>query len=180
MGVDTKAPNEPATQHILLDTCILQYLSNKQLGEQLIPYLVALQERKFILAISEISIYELLSGSTIKQEQEGLAVLNLFKVYQIIQNVLIAASQLSTLYHCEEGLPDNAISPQDKFIAATSVLTGSLILTANVSDFPRPFFQEVEEKLIFYRKKDKTRMQVVQILRPNNVFIQTRFTDRPK
>lgn len=100
--------------------------------------------RGFGLAISYISILELLADATIKQEQ------------------------------------NEDISLADKVITATSILSGSLVLTADVNDFPRPFFSEAEEKLIEYRKKNKTNMISLQILRPNIVYINQRFSERPR
>lgn len=166
-------------QSIILDTCIVRYISNKFIGLNLITYLAELLSRGFDLSVSEVTIYELLSGCTVKQEKEGVAALSLFKTFQISTNVLIAASQLSTLYHCEKIIADDGISMQDKIIASTAILTGSLILSADVNDFPRPFFHEGEEKPIYYRRKDKAEMLIIQILRPNHLVIQKRFAERP-
>ena len=49
-------------QDIILDTCILQYLGNKNLQEDLDTYLRELISRGFLLTISEISIAELLTN----------------------------------------------------------------------------------------------------------------------
>lgn len=170
-------------QNIILDTNILQYIGNKKIAPGLLVYLADLVNRGFGLAISEISCYELLSGTTIKQEQEGLNLLEKFVRYTVDIQVILAASQLSTLYFHQRKLEDREvdreISPQDKFIAATAILTNSLIITANINDFPRPFFQEAEEKPLLYKDNNKIRMLVVQLLRPNQTVTQQRFQERP-
>jgi len=166
-------------QDIILDTCVLQYTSDKFIAVELQNYLIGLVKRGFELATSNISIFELLSGSTITNEAKGLKILNLFKNYKIDENLLLAASQLSTLYD-KEKVPSQDISISDKIIATTAILTGSLIITADINDFPRPFFETAEEKLFFYQHKNKTKMKVIQLLRPNQVVISQRFSERPQ
>ncbi len=173
---------ETPQQVIILDTNILQYINNQKILAQLLSYLSDLVKRGFGLAISEVTYYELLSGTTAKQEEDGLNILNNFTKYVVELRVLVAASQLSTLYYhqCKlEGRTSHDISVQDKIIASTAILTGSLILTANINDFPRPFFHEAEEKPLFYKDGNKTKMLVLQLLRPNQVVIQQRFQERP-
>lgn len=148
----------------------------------MLSYLTNLMGRGFGLVISEVSYYELLSGTTTKQEKDRLNFLNELTRYLVELRVFIAASQLSTLYsqQCKrENRTSHEISCPDKIIAATAVLTGSLILTANISDFPRPFFREAEERLIFYKDHDKTQILVLQLLDPNNSVIQQKFQERP-
>lgn len=170
-------------QNIILDTNILQYTGNKKFSVELILYLADLARRGFGFAISDVTYYELLSGTTVKQEQQSIELLDKFNRYFVEITVLIAASRLSTLYYhqCKlEGRTSHDISFEDKIIASTAILTGSLILTANINDFPRPFFQEAEEKAIFYRDRNITKMLILQLLRPNQTIILQRFQERPR
>ena len=80
--------------------------------------------------------------------------------------ILYLAAQLQSLYH-KEKIPYQHISLADRIIAATAIYTNSSILTADINDFPRPFFTEVEEKLFHYRHKNCTKLQVMQLLAPN-------------
>lgn len=169
----------PQKQSIVLDTCLLLYLGNKNIKDELLKYLAELLGRGFDMAISEVTIFELLSGAHIKQEQEGFETLKLFKTFQITSEVLVAASQLSTLYREEKIPQENSISLPDKIIASTTTLTGSLILTADVNDYPRPFFIEAEIKYIFYFKNSKQEMLNIQLLRPDYTIINKRFNERP-
>jgi predicted nucleic acid-binding protein len=134
-----KQTQKQSKQDIILDTCILQYISNKKISGQLISYLASLVKKDFNLAISDISIQELLTNATIRQEKEGLALLSNFKNYQLESNILVSASQLSTLYN-QRKIPNQNISVPDKIIASTAILSDSLIMTADINDFPRPFF----------------------------------------
>lgn len=164
-------------QNIILDTCILQYLSNTHIKPELNQYISELINRGFGPAISDISISELLQDATVEQEKAGLSIIGLFNRYPLSESILIGAAQLSSLY--KEAIETNIdISIGDKIIASTSVLSGSLILTADVNDYPRPFFWEAEEKWITYRKKNKSNILVVQLLRPNIEYINQRFTNR--
>ena len=166
--------------HILLDTCIIQYAASKETGPMFQQYLTELDSRGFPLAISEISVYELLQGTSATKEAELLQWLNSFNArYLVDSNVLITAAQLRTLYDMEK-VPQEQIGDGDKVISSTSVLTDSLICTANVNDFPRPFFYEAERKQIIYNHKSTERMIMVFLLGADIDIINHRFANRPK
>ena len=80
-----------------------------------------------------------------------------------------------------DGLEPKQIENGDKFIAATSILTGSLILTANSRDFPSPCFLESERKpIIFEEKRNRTKCILFTILTSDITMINQRFNNRPK
>lgn len=170
--------NNPVQSHILLDTCILQYLGNKDFGGELLAYLTSLVDQKHIFAISQISISELLANMNVTQEKEGIEKLNIFTQYLVDSSTLHASARLSTVYKLEN-INENQISVGDKIIASTAILTDSMILTSNVNDFPRPFFRTVDEKLIFFTKKNSKKMIVFQLLRPNYDILNQKFAERP-
>lgn len=161
---------------IILDTNILQYFGNKHIGPLLRQYLQVLRGRNFTLSISEVTIFESLAFSKRHQEDEIVRTLNQFLHKPITKEVLVTSSWLSKLYIIEQ-IPLLQISTEDKILGATALLTNSLIVTANVNDFPRPFFKEKEEELIFYRYKNKKRMIAVYLLEPNLPVIQERFDE---
>ena len=165
-------------QDIILDSNVIQYLGDSKISTELLKYLIELQSSNFILSISNISICELLSGTTKKQEAEGIQILSIFKRYEINDSVLIGAAQLFTLYSNAK-IPNDQVSVADRIISSTSIITGSLVLTSDVNDFPRPFFKEVAEKLIFYKYKNKTQMRILQVLSPNTEIINELFSRRP-
>lgn len=174
-----KENQEQPKQYILLDSNIVQYAADKFASVEIVPYLQELMNRGFGLAISDITIYELLKGANVKKENEMLQTLNLFQTYFVTQQVLLAAARLETIYKIEGILP-NQIEEGDKFIAATSILTGSLIITANIRDFPWPYFQEVERKIAVYSEKRKrSKCVMLAILNPDIQMVNQRFSERP-
>lgn len=170
-------------QDLILDTCILGYLGDKILNPLILEYLTELIGRGFELAISEITCFELLSENNTAKENEGVSLLALFKRYLVDLSVLVSAAQLSTVYKVHANVEKKSlpvIEVPDKIIASTTIKTGSLVLTANTNDFPRPLFSEAEEKHIIFKEKGKTKMLVLQILRPNYSVIGQRFSERDK
>lgn len=155
-------------QDIILDSNILGYLSDKNFGLDLKNVLVKLQNNKFNLSISEITIFELLKlkNRSQKEEDEGRQQLSQFKRYFIESNVLITASQMSLIYNSDK-IPNDQISTEDLIIGATSVLTGSLIFTADIYDFPTPYFKVEHEYIANYKKKNKSCFQVFHFLSPD-------------
>ena len=167
-------------QNIILDSNIIQYSAERNASPIFVPYLIELSQRGFGFAISDITIHELLKGANIKNESEMLALLNAFQRYFLTDNVLIASARLETIYKIE-GIEQKQIEDGDKFIAATAILTGSLILTANARDFPSPYFQELERKpLIYSDKKRRSKCILVSLLAPDISMVNQRFSQRPK
>ena len=173
-------PSSEVTPNVLLDTCIIQYAVSKDTGAIFQQYLAEFSSRGYPLAISEFSIYELLQGTSVSKEAELLQWLNSFNTrYLVANNVLLAAAQLRTLYDMEK-ISREQVGDGDKIIASTSILTGSPILTANLNDFPRPFFYEIERKQLIYRYKDTQRMIPTCLLAADTDIINSRFSSRPK
>lgn len=171
--------DEIPQQYLILDTCVVQYLGTKEIKEQLLNYLIEVESRGFHYAISDFSIYELLQGVSASKESELQSRLQNFNRYAVETNILIAAAQIKTLYDMEK-LPQTQISDGDKVIAATSILTGSSIVTANFNDFPRPYFVEMERQNILYKHKNVDRLLPVYIVAPDFSVINFRFANRPK
>lgn len=161
---------------VILDTNIIRYIGNKSISIALNSYLQELTERSFIFTLSEITIFESLAFSKLHQEIKIATTLNNFIHKPITKEVLATASWLTKLYSAAD-IPFQQISTEDDIIAATALLTSSLILTANVNDFPRPFFTEYEEKLIFYNYKNRKRMIAIYMLEPNIPFIKEKFNE---
>lgn len=175
---DNPLKTEIPKKYILLDTCSLRYLSsenNEDLAQKVANYLIELNVRGFTLAISEISIYELLEGVTQKREVNLLNVLSIFDYFFVERRDLIAGAELHDLYRDQskinkagkllEGKPGN-IEMADKIIAATCIFSMAPILTADGNDFPRPFFFEHEIKKIEFLDKGKTKVVVLYLLNP--------------
>lgn len=164
--------------YVLLDTNILQYLNNPVLAKELLTYLEEIKKTGFEFAISDFSIFESLAGIPKQKETQLTNTLQAMPRFAVIDNVLLVAAQLTTVYRMEKA-EFESIAVGDKIIAATSLLNGSLILTANSNDFPRPIFSETHKKLIFYKEKSKDRMISIYLLSPDFEFVKFRYDNRP-
>ncbi len=160
----------------VLDTNILQYLQKSVFSTDLADFITRFRERDSKPKISDISLCELLSGCNHNQEVASLKILNQFERYSIDEDILTVAAKLQNIYRLLGVEPDQ-VSLADRIIAATSIVMGADILTANVNDFPRPVFKEKHEELFLYRKGYKTCLQVVQILSPNWELVESYLTD---
>ncbi len=175
-----KVPQKQETQiqNIICDTNILGYSGSKKGSNECINFLQELLSRKFGLAISNITTFELLKGTDTAKEKEGISFLSNFIRYDLDDSVLLAAARLDNIYK-EEKVNVDGIEQPDKIIAATAVLTGSIILTADRNGFPFPFFVEVEYRNIKYEiKTGHTRSIHICILAPNINLISEIFNRR--
>jgi len=165
------------TQNVILDTNIISYAANKASLIEFSTYVSELALRGFGLAISDISIYELLRGAAKQKEGELIRLLALFTRYDLSSNVMVASAQLDSIMKMEQ-ITVEGIDHGDKFIAATAILTNSLIMTANYRDFPLPFFQEVERRLLTYMEKGRPKSICVLLLQPDLELVKLRFNTR--
>ena len=147
-------PDKAPKQKILLDTNIISDLKDKNIQIPLTSYLLELVQRGFEFALSSVTMYELMRGLSIKNEKKMFEFISPYFRYFITDEVLITSAQLDNLMKMEN-INVNSVDHGDKIISATAILTGSLILTANVRDFPLPFFHEVEYKPLFYQDQKK-------------------------
>lgn len=98
--------------------------------------------------------------------------------YFLSPEVLITAAQLDNLLKMEK-IQVSRVDHGDKFIAATAILSGSLILTADVKGSPWPFFHEIEYNLLVHKIDNKTKCHVIGLLRPDIDLIKHHFEARP-
>lgn len=164
MIVPTAAGKKEAS--VILDTNILQYINCSAFLEDLLRYLDSFVDSGKTLKVSETSIMEILSGYSVKQEKEVFDVLARFPKQAVSEEILVTAGRLQNIYRTY-GIEDTRISLADRIIASTAYVTGSDLITADVNDFPRPVFKEKHEELFYYRRRNKTNIQVVQVLSPN-------------
>lgn len=170
--------NKTQQQKILLDTNVFSDLHDREFGTEVISYIIDLGKRGFNFAISNITLYEILRGLKAENEAKVVKLLSEIFRYNITDEVLIASARLDNVFKMEH-IEINSIDHGDKIISATAILTGSLILTANVRDFPWPYFHEIETKPIFYQSGHKTKCHVLALITPDFDHILRRFNERP-
>lgn len=181
MTVDALPQSSNFKQRILFDTNALQYLFSAKTKPSFEKAVLELDTEGYGRAISHISIFEAIKSTSIngaKQFEEklnGSQTERPFKRYPLDLDTLMSSAILYNIYSlCDQTKPIlNAISQPDLFIAATAILTDSLILTADCNHYPRPFFKEIEEIEINYRSKNHPKSIFVMLLEPNYMVIQS-------
>jgi len=153
-------------KYFLLDTCIAEYWLNKDIQPVVAAQLLSWAGSTFDLAISEISYAELIDGAFKDKVQRVKELLFTFVRFEVSQRVLSGAGILSTVYKNHNKQTSGA-GLQDKIIAATSFIYNLPIVTADVGDYPHPFFTTMVSENLQYKKKRKDHYITVDILKPN-------------
>lgn len=143
--------------HILFDTCILNHLLGKQteLVGKTNSLLNELLENGNSFYISDFTKYELLRSIS---EDKKLKCENLLKKLIHIEHVgyrIDRSIQLYSLYKKHPKIQSHLSSISDVDIIIGSLLftnQNTYLLTADYSDFPRPFFKEKDIWRIEYSK----------------------------
>lgn len=136
---------------LLVDTCVISSFGNPYIVKPLAKALERYKEIN-IFCISYITFFELLDGIPENKFDMMYGLTIGFKKYDVTDKVLFMASHLGAFYK-NLGIHPAQISMADKIIAATSILTGSMIFTADIEDFPTELFREVERIPIRYENK---------------------------
>ena len=157
--------------HIILDSCIVEYYLNKELSSQVDTILCA-WKNGFDLAISQIIYSELIDGAYTKKEKVIIKTLKSFYNFPVTERHIIGSGKLGSVYR-DFGISQN-ISITDKIIAATSIITNSLIVTANINDYPQPFFESLKSS---YIKKGKQTIKICA-LKPDYRSLRDAFDNR--
>lgn len=150
------------TRYLILDTNILSragaHIDRKNVvGSLITEYLrdILSKSPNWDIALSSVTLFELTDRSSLENEVINAQAINGMKVFDVNQDILRCAGRLGSFYK-EQGINDTQISAMDKIIGATAVLTGSIIYTIDMRDYPAPFFVELTQirKTIEYKNKD--------------------------
>src|SRR3989344_5763039 len=97
--METSFPINKA-KDVLLDTNIIQYFFSRpdDLAKQILQHLAVIKEIGSILAISDITIYELISGSNISTESKALQAVESLKKFPVESDLILASSRMACLY----------------------------------------------------------------------------------
>ena len=160
-----------SSKYVILDSDVIVSFSsgNYEKSNEILNNLAIATERGYGLAISNISIFEMLNESNMETEEKRIEAIQFFKRFELDNKVLIAASHIGCLY--KEA--NHTISSFGvKIIAATAFLTDSLIFTLNGKDYPRPFFDELVKTYIKYEVKGRDVIQVAYFMKPDVKLIE--------
>lgn len=168
-------------QYVILDTNILSHSLDSRYRDQIEEHFRELNKKGFGLALSKITRGELLSNKSLSQETEAIEILNKFpNQYEITNEVLDLSGRLLKVYTHQgnlEGRTIREINLPDRIIAATAMLTGSIIMTENVGDFPLPFFHEDGDVYIEANEGSIKKVRAFLFLKPDVNFINQRLSE---
>jgi len=166
------------SKYLLLDSCIVEYWLDKYLNPAVYEFLSKKSELGTVLAVSEISYMELIDGAYKEKIERVRKLLEKYIRFEVSQRVLSGAALLSSIYSLQNA-KTNGASMEDKIIAMTSLVHRAQIVTANVADFPYPFFVQVESENILFRKKNKDQYLSIAVLKPNVEIINSWYEKLP-
>lgn len=133
--------------------------------------------KNYDVGISELTYAELIDGAFLNKEAQVIELLDQFYTFPITQRIVKGAGKLGSVYK-QEFPSEKGISMGDKIIAATSVIYGCPVMTANAKDFPQPFFHVKNFANITYYKESKGKMIYIALLFPNYEYIKHTFNMR--
>lgn len=163
-------------QYVILDTCIIQHFGETELAECILKDLRDTASAGYGLAISDFTYFELLDGASIEKEQQRIEALAGLSRYFVKKETLITAAHLGCLYQQDSASADIG----DKIIAATSLLSNSIIYTTNGRDFPRPFYDEVSKRYLKYHKNGAEIVLPSYFFKPDINYIIVKYKERTK
>lgn len=149
----TKNKIDKNKRYIILDTNILSSFSNADLGNKIIDILREVVGYGYGIAISDITIYELVNESSFQKELQMTNTFAGISRYFCKRTELTAAARMAAFYK-DHGLHMTQFEVGDRIIAGTSVVNNCIIFTLNGRDFPQPFFKEIERRMIDYTSKE--------------------------
>ncbi|MDA1079119.1 MAG: PIN domain-containing protein [bacterium] len=152
--------------YLLLDTCIIEYLLDKYQQPAVTQQISEWAGDSFDLAISEITYAELVDGAFKEKIEKVTRLLDSYTRFWVLKEILRAAGIISNVYRTQ-GNSTVGSSLSDKVIAATAFSYNLPVITADVNDFPYPFFTSDASENIKYRKKNKDHYIAISILKPN-------------
>lgn len=175
--MNTHEPKKTGKNYYLLDSCMIEYLLNESINPPLVVQLRTWADSAFNFAISQITYAEIIDGARLNKESKIIDLLDKFNSFPIDKRVLMGCGKLGSVYASySSSLKD--VSPGDKIIAATSIINKIPLITANLSDFPAPFFRIITDANIIYKKNNKQIMIYIGVLFPNYQYLQHVFKKR--
>ncbi len=158
----------------LLDSCVVEYFLKEELSPHVQLTLDHWVNKDINLAISAVTYSELIAGAKKEKVEIVKNTLNQYYCFEVSTRILTGAGVMQTLYNSRD--PDRRDPGlADKIIAYTSILYNSPIITANVRDFPHPYFITVDSKNINYKRKNKDHYITLDILQPNYEIIKNEY-----
>lgn len=146
----------PALEIAIVDTNILHYGSDPNFASSVAELIKKLSE-KYALVTTDYSVLELYRGLSIDKIPNTNIFFDSFTRLPVNKDIYKTAAALSTCYGNDEATKAyyGRYSDGDIIIAATAFVNNACIVTADLNDFPRPYFHEAEHHSLIISKKKK-------------------------
>jgi len=164
-------------QYLLLDSCIIEYLLDEHMHNSVSTQLNQWYADIFKPAISEVTYSELIDGAKADKETKVIKLLDGFYSFPLTKRIVKGSGILGSLYK-EESQELKDVCLADKLIAMTSAVYNTPIVTANIRDYPPPFFHNFTDENIMFEKKGKQRMINIGVMSANYPYITHKFNNR--
>lgn len=151
---------------LLIDSCIAEYLLDRFIFRAMRNQLLNWGSDKLDLSISEVSYAELINGAYKDKTAKVKDLLETLSNLEVNRRILIGSAILANVYRTKYQLYSSP-NLADRIVAATSFVYDLPIVTANIKDFPHPFFTSIQSENIKYQKKNSVNWLTVDVLRPN-------------
>lgn len=170
-----RTPLQSDEQWLILDTNVIQDLVNRQRQRPLTSVIVEARKKGFAPSISDITTLEILTEAPAQAAALIENYLNTLNIFPVDRKVNKLAARLGYCYKANEDSKKHlsAYSVADRIIAATAITKDAVVLTRDASDFPWPFFQEIQTIDIDYVSKQGNKQLLNLVFkRPNIAAIQ--------
>src|SRR3989339_1774573 len=105
-----------------------------------------------------------------EKEKKVIQLLDSLYSFQLVNRIVKGAGILGSLYK-EESQDLRNISLADKLIAMTSAVNNTPIVTANMRDYPSPFFHCITHHNLIYQKNNTDKMIDIGVIKANYPYI---------
>ncbi|MDO8609833.1 MAG: hypothetical protein Q7R95_04750 [bacterium] len=130
------------------------------------------QKNVFGLAINQIVLSELIDGTFMKKEGIIIDTLRQYHNIPVTERQIIVSGKLGSIYR-QTNITQN-ISLVDKIIGATSIITNYPIITANINDYPQPYFEVIDSHKLIHKKK----LIKIGLIKPDYIILNSAFAGR--
>lgn len=148
MATPTHNPNLPQRQfirNVVFDWCVLQYWMSEKMQSSIMPVLLEMDEANLQFTMSDISVYEAQCRMPIGKHTEAHQFLLGIPHFPIDVATHLIMGIVSSCYKAHDKTKGHAsgISLPDIINASCAIQNNALLFTANVEDYPFPFFDPI-------------------------------------
>lgn len=155
----------------ILDTNIILYGLKSEYALS-VSKLITELSCKYELVTTQFTRFELFRGMISAHIPDAKLLFNSFSCIDITGDIFKIAAALSTCYKNDTATSSraNSYSDGDIIIGASGFTSDAVVVTANINDFPRPYFDELSTKHSITSQKKGTTI-AIGVLKPNIAYL---------